>query len=150
MFLYCSASSQTDIISWYGTPNFDSFKPVAIFGFTTGDTSGFTRMAIAASLPNSSVTSAKALSSSRESTEIFTPDSTAALKSSSLFELPLNKIFSRGMPANLVRWSSPAENTSAPIPSCASTFKIAKLPFAFTAKNMSVSMSVLGVPKVRL
>ena len=119
--------------SAYPIPNLEAARPVAIFGWVSGDTSGLTLNATSIVLPDLTARSERAYSSCNESIETRTPESIAICSSFNVFELPLNRIRSGGIPARSAAYNSPSEKTSAPAPSDARIRRIARFQFAFAA-----------------
>ena len=133
--LQASASLYAAGICSCGIPNLLVASPVAIFGWVGTSSAGLTRNEISATFPAFAAMASSWWSSSRESSETFTPWLTARARSVGVFELPLKSSFAAGIPASRARASSPAEKISAPAPSRARARITARFPFAFAAKR---------------
>jgi len=133
--LQASASLYAAGICSCGIPNLLVASPVAIFGWVGTSSAGLTRNEISATFPAFAAIASSWWSSSRESSETFTPWLTARARSVGVFELPLKSSFAAGIPASRARASSPAEKISAPAPSRARARITARFPFAFAAKR---------------
>ena len=126
------------------TPNLCSWRPVEMWGCPPAFTSGFTRTETPGTTPCREASSASTSNSAADSTlncripaALFRPPLyfRAARISSRVFPTPENTMRSQRTPM-CPRWSSsPPETMSNPLPRCASSFRIDKLPFAFTAKH---------------
>ena len=118
-------------------PNLFFFKPVEIYGWVLGSTSGFILNAIRAFLFISFAVSLTAYSSSTDSRLIIIISfSSAYLISSFVFATPLKTIFDGSIPAFNALKSSPLDTISAPLPSSANVFITLRLLFALIANDI--------------
>ena len=115
-------------------PNLFSFKPVEIYGWVFGSTSGFTRNDTGADFPTLFAISFNLYNSLFDSTlKHLMSLLKASFISSSRFPTPEKTIFFGSPPAFITRYNSPPETTSKPEPNFAKIFRIEMFELALTA-----------------
>ena len=131
----CSRTASANGTTWStGTPNLIPPCPVAMKGWVSAVTSGFTRIPTWTPLPTRATIRPSAASSAVDSRCTWPmPASTAAVSSSSVLPTPLNTMRSGSNPAASARASSPPDTMSAPAPRSRRIRSTARFALALTA-----------------